>query len=84
MITEKQLVELGFQKEFVPMVESGMDYDFYYYHYGVGMLDFLSSEDDVARESNGHWTVQILEGGINFTDFEDLKKVINTLEVYVV
>ena len=48
------------------------------------MLDFLSSEDDVAREWNGHWTVQILEGGIKFTDFEDLKKVINTLEVYVI
>lgn len=84
MITEKQLVELGFQKELVPMVESGMDYDFYYYHYVVGMLDFLSSEDDVARNSNGHWTVQILEGGIKFTDFEDLKKVISTMEIYVV
>ena len=82
MIREEQLIELGFTKEVVPTEESGMDYDFYYYHYSVGNLDFLSCEDDEARKYNGQWTVQILEGNIEFTDFNDLKKVIQTLEIY--
>lgn len=81
MITEKQLIEFGFQKELVPMVESGMGYDFYYYSYSVGELDFLTVGDDEVV-TNG-WSVRILEGGIEFTDFEDLKSVIHLLEKYV-
>jgi hypothetical protein len=82
MIREEQLFEFGFSKEVVPPEESGMDYEWYYYSYVVGNLDFISSESDVAEKYNGAWTVHILEGGIEFTDFEDLKKVIETLEIY--
>lgn len=82
MITEEQLKTAGFKKEVVPMEESGMDYEWYYYHYSVANLDFISCEDDMAAKYNGQWTVQILEGDIEFTDFNDLKKVINILEIY--
>jgi hypothetical protein len=82
MIREEQLIEFGFTKEVVPTEESGMDYAWYYYHYSVSNLDFISSESDMAEKYNGAWTVQILEGGIEFTDFNDLKNVIQTLEIY--
>lgn len=82
MITEQQLIDYGFTKEVVPMYESGMDYDWYYYSYTIGNLDFLSCESDIVEESNGQWTVEILEGDIVFTDFEDLKKVLDTLRIY--
>ena len=82
MIREEQLLEFGFSKEVVTADESGMDYDWYYYSYRVGNLDFISSESDTAEKYNGAWTVQILEGGIEFTDFEDLKNVIDILKIY--
>jgi hypothetical protein len=82
MIREEQLIGFGFTKEVVPTEESGMDYDWYYYHYSVSNLDFISCESDMAEKYNGAWTVQILEGGIEITDFNDLKNVIQTLEIY--
>ena len=82
MIREEQLIGFGFTKEVVPTEESGMDYEWYYYHYAVSNLDFISCESDMAEKYNGAWTVQILEGGIEFTDFNDLKNVIQTLEIY--
>ena len=82
MIREEQLSEFGFSKELVTADESGMDYDWYYYSYVVGNLDFISCESDVSEKYNGAWTVQISEGGIEFTDFNDLKNVIQTLEIY--
>lgn len=82
MITEQHLIDYGFTKEVVLMDESGMDYDFYYYSYTIGNLDFLSCESDMAEKYNGQWTVQILEGDIELTDWNDLKKVLDILKIY--
>lgn len=82
MITEQHLIDYGFTKEVVPMDESGMDYDWYYYSYTIGNLDFLSYESDMAKKYNGQWAVHILESDIEFTDWNDLKKVLDILQIY--
>lgn len=75
---EKDIIDLGFEKNIVPIEESGMDYDFYYYSLDIAQIDLLSHANDEVED--GNWKVQILEGGITISDVEDLKQLIEILK----
>ena len=75
---EKDIIDLGFEKNIVPMDESGMDYDFYYYSLDIAQIDLLSHANDEVKD--GNWKVQILEGGITISDKEDLIQLIQILK----
>ena len=75
---EKDIIDLGFEKNIVPIEESGMDYDFYYYSLDIAQIDLLSQANDEVED--GNWKVQILEGGIMISDKEDLTQLIQILK----
>jgi hypothetical protein len=75
---EKDIIDLGFEKNIVPIEESGMDYDFYYYSLDIAQIDLLSQANDEVED--GNWKVQILEGGIMISDKEDLIQLIQILK----
>ena len=75
---EKDIIDLGFEKNIVPIEESGMDYDFYYYSLDIAQIDLLSQANDEVEDEN--WKVQILESGITISDKEDLIQLIQILK----
>jgi hypothetical protein len=75
---EKDIIDLGFEKNIVPIEESGMDYDFYYYSLDIAQIDLLSQANDEVED--GNWKVQILESGITISDKEDLIQLIQILK----
>lgn len=75
---EKDIIDLGFEKNIVPMDESGMNYDFYYYSLDIAHIGLLSQANDEVND--GNWKVQILESGITISDVEDLTQLIKILK----
>lgn len=76
-MTELNIKKLGFQRVDVSAEESG-DYPFYYYGYKIGHIDLISNSNDNIQDDK--WIVEILEGGIQFHDYNELKSVIKILE----
>ena len=59
-MTEKELIDLGFNKIDVQDIESDNGYDYYYYSYDVfDNLMLISNDSD--RAQNDQWTVYNLE-----------------------
>jgi hypothetical protein len=59
-MTEKELIDLGFNKIDVQDIESDNGYDYYYYSYEVfDNLILISNDSD--RAQNDQWTVYNLE-----------------------
>lgn len=76
-ITEKTLIQLGFQKEESSDTIDGVP-DFYYYSLDIGSLALITNTDDIAKTDG--WIVEIF----NHDDFKvchkkELKKLINSL-----
>lgn len=57
-MTEKDLINFGFQREHVSARESGST-AFYYYHLTSCGMDLISCANDELKD--GEWVVQILE-----------------------
>jgi len=82
MITEKDLIELGFERNDETAENSGTPYDWYYYTLDIGdtwdKFGFISNSSDEAE--NGEWVVYIFDSELfKFKDRFQLEKLIKTL-----
>jgi hypothetical protein len=79
---EKDLIELGFELNNIPMEESIYDFDYYYYTKNFGDKDYpfclISNSSDNVE--NNEWYVKIFDfDGIKFTNRFQLEKFIEVL-----
>lgn len=73
---EQDLIDLGFQKNYVSEEESG-DIAFHYYTLDFDNLCLISNSDDMA-EKDGGWSVEIFDyQSIRISNVEDLKTLID-------
>jgi hypothetical protein len=77
-MTEQTFIDLGFERNDVPMVESGDDHDFYYYTLDIGDICLMSSSDDDAEKKG--WSVTIFDSETceikGAGDLEDLVRIL--------
>ena len=80
-ISESHLRSLGFQKEVVPIDESGNEVEFYYYSLDINYLTLITESDDEIIDNQ--WSVHIMESGLEkIYDLDDLVKLIHLLKKY--
>ena len=60
-ISESHLRSLGFQKEVVPIDESGNEVEFYYYSLDINYLTLITDGDDEIIDNQ--WSVHVMESG---------------------
>lgn len=83
-MTEQTFIDLGFERNDVPMIESGGDSDFYYYTLDIGDICLMSNSDDDANEEG--WSCCIFDSDSlkikGSGDLEDLIRILknNTIE----
>jgi hypothetical protein len=88
MITEKDLIELGFERSDDQTPEmTGCDYTWYYYALDIGdtwdKFSFISNSSDEAE--NGEWVVYIFDSELfKFKDRFQLEKLIEVLKYNMV
>jgi hypothetical protein len=87
MITEKDLIELGFERNDETAENSGEPYDWYYYTLDMGDIwdkfCLISNSSDEAE--NGEWMVYIFDSKLfKFTERYQLEKLIETLKYNMV
>jgi hypothetical protein len=87
MITEKDLIELGFERNDETAENSGEPYDWYYYTLDMGDIwdkfCLISNSSDEAE--NGEWTVYIFDSELfKFKDRFQLEKLIEILKYNMV
>jgi hypothetical protein len=78
-MTEQEITKLGFEKVKVSAEESGAE-KFYYYVYKIGNIELISSADTEVEKPTD-WSIEILEGGIEFHRIKELKIVIELMEI---
>ena len=79
MIKEKDLIELGFEREDETPESSGAPDNWYYYTLDIEDLCLITDDSDVVEDNN--WKVYIFDyGGFEFTDIEKLKLFIDVLK----
>jgi len=82
-ISESHLRSLGFQKEVVPIDESGNEVEFYYYSLDINYLTLITESDDEIIDNQ--WSVHIMETGLEkIYDLDDLVKLLHLLKKYEV
>lgn len=80
-ISESHLRSLGFQKEVIPIEESGHAVEFYYYSLDINNLTLITKGDDEVIDNN--WSVNIMESGLQqIYDLDDLVKLLHLLKKY--
>lgn len=77
-ITEQTFIDLGFERNDVPMEESGCGHDFYYYTLDIGDVCLMSnSNDEVVKNS---WECCIFNTETlkinNITDLTNLVRIL--------
>ena len=82
MITEKDLIELGFERNDETAENSGTPYDWYYYTLDIGddwdKLCLITDSNDNVE--NDKWKVYIFDSNsFEFTEKYQLEKLIETL-----
>lgn len=77
-MTEKELIDLGFNKVEVSPEESGIDYSFYFYELMIGNLTILSNEDDLVK--NEEWKIEMLDYDLWTDDYDVAKDLITALK----
>jgi len=87
MITEKDLIELGFERNDETAENSGEPYDWYYYTLDMGDIwdkfCLISNSSDEAE--NDEWTVYIFDSELfKFKDRFQLEKLIEILKYNMV
>jgi hypothetical protein len=77
-MTEQTFIDLGFERNDVPVVESGDNHDFYYYTLDIGDICLITNADDEANQ-NG-WEVYIFDSMTmrikGAGDLEDLIRIL--------
>ena len=82
-ISESHLRSLGFQKEVVPIDESGNEVEFYYYSLDINYLTLITESDDEIIDNQ--WSVHVMETGLEkIYDLDDLVKLLHLLKKYEV
>ena len=82
-ISESHLRSLGFQKEVVPIDESGNEVEFYYYSLDINYLTLITDSDDEIIDNQ--WSVHVMESGLEkIYDLDDLVKLLHLLKKYEV
>jgi len=80
LITEKDLIEFGFERIDVSAEESGADADFYYYTIDIEDFCLMSRANDEVTDG-GSWNVYIFDyQGFEFTQVEQVAGMINALK----
>lgn len=78
-ITEQELIKLGFERNDVPIEESGCDHDFYYYTLDIGDVCLMSSSNDEVLENS--WECRILDSEtLNINNITDLTNLVRILK----
>lgn len=73
---EKDLIDLGFERQYVSAEDVGTDNDFYYYTLDIEDLCLISNASDEEK-----WKVYIFDyNGFEFTEVETLLNFINILK----
>ena len=73
---EKDLIDLGFERQDVTAEDVGTDNDFYYYTLDIEDLCLITSASDEEK-----WKVEIFDyNGFEFTDLGQLVKFIKILK----
>ena len=76
---EKDLIQLGFEKEDVTAEDVGTDNDFYYYTLDIEDLCLITNASDEVVDDK--WKVYIFDyNGFEFTDLLKLVKFIKALQ----
>jgi hypothetical protein len=79
MIKEKNLIELGFERQDETPESSGAPENWHYYTLDIGDLCLISDDSDVVEDNN--WKVYIFDyDGFEFTELEKLKSFIDVLK----
>lgn len=74
---EKELIKLGFEKNFVTAEESG-DSEYYYLTYDIGTICLISTSND---ENDDDYGVEIFnEDKFIFKNIDEVKSIIEILE----
>ena len=77
-MTEQTFIDLGFERNDVPIEESGCDFNFYYYTLDIGDICFISNANDEAEESG--WECSIFDSMTlkikGAGDLEELVKIV--------
>jgi hypothetical protein len=77
MITEENLINLGFERINQTPELSGSDYDWYYYVLDIGKFALISNANDEA--TNNSWGVNLFDYDYVITNMNDLTDLINVL-----
>lgn len=77
-MTEQTFIDLGFERNFVTIEESGHDNDFYYYTLDIGDICLITNANDEAEEEG--WYCSIFDSVTckikGAGDLEDLIKIL--------
>ena len=77
-MTEEIFQQLGFERNDVPIKESGCDFDFHYYTLDIGDICLISNSDDVAKEEG--WECAIFDSmTLKIKGEGDLKDLVRIL-----
>lgn len=78
-ITEQAFINLGFERNGVPIEESGSDHDFYYYTLYIGDVCLMSSANDEVLENS--WECCIFDSEtLNINNITDLTNLVRILK----
>jgi len=78
MIKEKDLIELGFERQDETVESSGANFNWHYYTLDIGDLCLITSDSDEIKDDN--WKVFIFDyEGFEFTKLKKLKSFIDIL-----
>ena len=79
-MTEEIFKELGFERNDVPMEESGNDRSFYYYTLDIGDICFISNADDEAEKEG--WECAIFDSmTLKIKGEGDLREIVKIVEL---
>lgn len=81
-IRGRDLIKLGFKKEFnTPVLDGDEEIKFHYFVYEINKHCLLISSDNLESESDGGYYIEFYEiPEIRFTELEDLKELVKLLK----
>lgn len=75
MITEENLINLGFEK--VELNLEGQTEPWYYYNLDIGEVNLTSDDSDMVKD--GHWNVHVWELDLVINNMSNLNGFINII-----
>jgi len=78
-MTEQEIIELGFEQNYIPKEESGCKDDYWYYTYDIGDMCLITSASDESGKKM--WTITFFDyNDVVFKDAEPVRDLIAILE----